>query len=161
MKRRLLGASFPLALALMATAAPAATLEYGAVARGFFTAHGRFGNFYGVETRLLRSGPAFLGLSGFGGPVLNAPRSALGYGGVLAGVEVELPLGLLVTSRLWLGGGGGSLEDQRLAAFSLEPSVSIGLPIAERVRGSLSFGTLTMLGVENLNGLVIAFRAEM
>ncbi|MNY62778.1 hypothetical protein D3C86_1996560 [compost metagenome] len=68
---------------------------------------------------------------------------------------------MVMTPRLWVGGGGGALEGQRLGAFSLEPSISLGLPLTERVTGSLSFGYLTMLGVENVNGLVIAFRADM
>ena len=156
-----LGLSLLLALLLPAPMAHATPLETGAVARGFFTAHGRFGNFYGVESRLVRSGPLFLGVSGFGGPVLNAPRSALGYGGALVGADVTLPRGVVLASRLWAGGGGGALDGQRLMALSVEPSVSIGFPVSERVTGSLSFGYLTMLGVENVNGLVIAFRADM
>lgn len=89
MPLRTLGLSLLLALLLPAPMAHATPLEIGAVARGFFTAHGRFGNFYGVESRLVRSGPLFLGVSGFGGPVLNAPRSALGYGGALAGANAS------------------------------------------------------------------------
>lgn len=154
-------ASLPLVLALTATATPASALEFGAVARGFFTAHGRFGNFYGVETRLWQSGPAFLGVSGFGGPVLNALPSALGYGGVVAGVRGTMPGGLHLASRLWAGGGGGRLEGQRLGALALEPSVSLGFPVSEHVMGSFSLGYLHMLGIENLNGLVIAFRADL
>lgn len=151
---------------LLASALPAfATLpaepEYGAVARGFFSAHGRFGNFYGLEARLLRSGPAFFGLSGFGGPVLNAPRSALGYGGVVAGLGGALPGGWHLASRLWLGGGGGLLEAQRIGALSVEPSVSIGARFSERGVGSLSLGYLHMVGVSNMSGLVIGFRADL
>lgn len=161
MTKNLLAASLLLVLAVTATATPAAALEFGAVARGFFTAHGRFGNFYGVETRLLQSGPVFLGVSGFGGPVLNAPRSALGYGGLVAGVGGKPLGGVHLATRVWAGGGGGTLEGQRLGAFSVEPSVSIGLPLSDNVTGSFSLGYLSMLGIENLSGLVISFRADM
>lgn len=161
MLHRPLGLSLLLALLLPAPTALAAPLEFGAVARGFFTAHGRFGNFYGVESRLVRSGPLFLGASGFGGPVLNAPRSALGYGGLVAGVEVPLPFNVQLAARLWVGGGGGVLDGQTIIAPSLEPSLAIGLPLSDSVTGSFTLGTLRMLGVENLHGLVIGFRADM
>lgn len=161
MPRNLRWASFALVLAVTATATPAVALEHGVVTRGYFTAHGRFGNFYGAEARLLRNGPAFLGVSGFGGPVLNAPRSALGYGGVVAGVGSPVLGGMHVASRLWVGGGGGLLEGQRLIALSFEPSVSLGFPVSEQVTGSVTVGYLQMLGIENLHGLVIGFRADM
>ncbi|MOA67171.1 hypothetical protein D3C78_1942300 [compost metagenome] len=53
------------------------------------------------------------------------------------------------------------LEGQRLVALSFEPSVSVGIPVSEQVTGSLTFGYLQMLGIENLHGLVIGFRADM
>ena len=161
MRSMLLGACLSLLPFVLQPAAFASTPEMGAVARGFFTAHGRFGNFYGVETRLWQSGPVFLGVSGFGGPVLNALPSALGYGGVLAGARTTLRGGLQLSARLWAGGGGGRLEGQPLAAVSVEPSVAIGVPVSDRVTGSFSLGYLSMLGVENLGGLVIAFRADL
>jgi hypothetical protein len=157
---RLTAMGMLLALCPPALAMPAATMEFGAVARGFFSAHGRFGNFYGMETRLMRSGPIFLGVSGFGGPVLNAPRSGLGFGGGVAGAETTLgPFHL--APRLWVGGGGGVLEGQRIGALSLEPSLSIGGKLSETVTGSFSLGYLHMIGVQDLRGLVIAFRADL
>lgn len=161
MRLFLLAACFSLLPVLGPSPVLASTPEMGAIARGFFTSHGRFGNFYGVEARLKTTGPMFLGVSGFGGPVLNALPSALGYGGVLAGARTVIPGGAHVSARLWAGGGGGRLNGLPVGAFALEPSVAIGLPVSDRVVGSLSLGYLTMLGVQNVNGLVIAFRADL
>lgn len=104
-----------------------------------------------------RSGPAYLGGAGYGGPVVSKQRGGMGYGGVIVGATDTFG-GAYYDARLLVGGGGGAIGENRAGSFAVEPSIALGVVLPGEAKLGLTAGYLYMPNASEFSGATLGLR---
>ena len=147
--------------AVMLVAAPAMAEEQsridGFAVRALVGGNGQTAALFGTEGLSFRAGSFYMGGAGSGGAFLGSSSGGMGYGGFITGVADRLG-GATYDLRVLLGGGGGKVNGEGGGGIVVEPSIGVGMSLANGWNPSLTASYLYMRNNPNMSGATVGLR---